>query len=202
MGKSALARLLAIGAIHRGRKDAARRLRPRPADLRRMGRAAHARQHRAGGRRARLQEPQETAQGRRRRRFHRRRHARPRRRSLDRDRRGFRRRLPADRRVAGRPQADAVAGAQARPSRRRGAARDGPVEGRPLRDRNSAGRSRRSRRRASSFSPNTGRSATASRATSTPAAPAARRAIRILREIAERMEEALWTRTMKAKPRG
>ncbi len=62
-------------------------------------------------------------------------------------------------------------------------------------------RSRPSRRPGSNCCPSNGRSATAFKATSIPAAPDARRAIPILREAAERMEAALFARVERARPR-
>ena len=173
------ARARARGRRHPSRaEDAARRLRPRSIDLRRVERGPHAREHRARGRHPGVQEPEKAAQGRERRRLRGRRHPWPRRRPFDRDRRGFGCRVPAHRRLPGRSAPDALPRAQARAARRRRASRHGAVEGRPVGDSSFPKPSRRSRMRASNSCPNTGRSGTVSRTISTQAAPGGKRAIR------------------------
>ena len=74
-------------------------------------------ERRAGNRRALVQEPEEAAQERRGDRFHRRRHARTRRRPDQGTRRGQRRGVPADGHLERRSAADPRAGAQAREKR-------------------------------------------------------------------------------------
>ena len=172
------------GAAVRGRRGpsrparAARRLRPRPAHLRRMERGAAAGGDRAGDRHARVQEPQEAAQGRSRRRLHRRRHARPRRRPDQGARRGKRRRVPADRHLARRPAADAGAGAGSSPGAAPRGASSSSCPRSAARSRSSPAPPRRSPKRGSSCCRSNGRCATASSPISTPDAPGAKRATR------------------------
>ena len=150
VGKSALARLFAVGAAHRGLQGAARRLRPRAAHLRRVERGAAAAaiepeiDARAFKSLKKLRKDDQRG------RLHRRRHARPRRRPDQGARRGKRRRVPADRHLARRPAPDAGARPQTRQARRRRAHRRRPVQGRPLGGRSSPRASRRSPKRDSS----------------------------------------------------